>query len=130
MALVPSGNDRLAPAAGRAMVFPYWFGHTADKNADAVHAASRYFDSINFAPRIKAPLLIGVGLRDRSCPPSGIFAMVNHVNGFKEVSVLRDSAHQNHNGAQDIYNRRLDEVWLPALQTGSVLPSIPAGVRP
>lgn len=122
MALVPSGNDMLAPAIGRASAFPNWYSKTEGRDAERVRETSRYFDAINFAARIDCPLLIGVGLRDRVCPPAGIFAAVNQVDSFKEVIILPESAHQNEEGSQDAYTERLYQDWLPALREGKAIP--------
>lgn len=122
LALVPSGNDMHAPAAGRAWAFPNWYVSVDGKDAAAVREAGRYYDAAAFAARIKAPLLLGVGLQDEVCPPAGIFAAANQVRGYKEVVVLADSGHQDVNGSQQPYNRRAYGGWLPALRAGLTAP--------
>jgi cephalosporin-C deacetylase-like acetyl esterase len=37
--------------------------------------ASRYFDTVNFAPRIKAPALVAMGFIDTTAPPVGIWVL-------------------------------------------------------
>jgi cephalosporin-C deacetylase len=125
MALVPAGCDMLAPTAGRERTYPYWHYNTEGRDADAVHETSRYFDAANFAARIKCPLLVGLGLRDRTCPPAGIFAAVNQISTFKEIIILPESGHQDENGSQDAYQNRLKEVWLPALREGRPIAEAP-----
>ncbi|MCB1124074.1 MAG: acetylxylan esterase, partial [Verrucomicrobiae bacterium] len=122
MALVPAGCDMMAPSVGRERAYPYWYYNTEGKNAEKVWETSRYFDAVNFAARIDCPLLVGLGLRDRVCPPAGIFAAVNQVVSFKEVIILPESRHQNENGSQDAYTERLYEEWLPALKEGKPIP--------
>ena len=39
---------------------------------ESVLKTLRYFDALNAAPRITAPVLINVGLKDRTCPPEGV----------------------------------------------------------
>ncbi len=123
LALVPAGADTLAPQAGRASAFPSWYekGEESD-NPEAVWETSRYYDAANFAARIKAPMLIGVGLKDVVCPPATVYAAVNQVQGYTEVVVLPDSGHQNVNGSQEPYNRHAYQDWLPALRRGLLPP--------
>lgn len=118
MALVPAGFDMLGPELGRKGGWPQWYNQTSGKDPDKVHKASRYYDVANFIPRIKCPVLVGVGLLDETCPPEGILAGLNQLKGPKEIMLLPRSRHQNWNGGQDPYNTRFHEVWLPALKTG------------
>jgi cephalosporin-C deacetylase len=41
-----------------------------------MEAALAYFDVINFAPLIEAPMLVYIGLEDDVCPPETGFALV------------------------------------------------------
>lgn len=116
LALVPAGADMLAPQAGRATAFPNWFYDVQNKDAQKVRETSRYFDVANFAARIKCPVLVGLGLRDETCPPSTVFAALHEIRTPKEVIVLPRSGHQNEDGSQDAYVTRAYGVWLPALQ--------------
>jgi cephalosporin-C deacetylase-like acetyl esterase len=67
-------------------------------------------------------MLIGVGLVDEVCPPTGCFAAINQIKSPKELIVLPTSGHQDVNGSQSPYNDRLWKVWLPALQRGGPAP--------
>ncbi len=123
LALVPAGADLLAPTVGRASAFPRWYEKAeGEPNAAAIRETSRYFDAANFAARIKAPMLIGVGLRDTVCPPATVYAAVNQMKGYTEVVPLPDSGHQNENGSQEPYNDRAYRDWLPALRDGLLPP--------
>ncbi|MBX3071429.1 MAG: acetylxylan esterase [Thermomicrobiales bacterium] len=44
-----------------------------------------YFDCINFAPRITAPMLVTVGLGDDVCPPETAFDLVRAMSGPVEM---------------------------------------------
>jgi len=125
LALVPAGADLLAPSAGRAAGFPPWYDQFGDNDPEVVRRVSRYFDVSNFAPRIRCPVLIGVGLRDKVCPPAGIFAAANRIRSVKEIVILPDSGHQNENGSQEPYNQRCYGAWLPALRQGLPQPALP-----
>jgi len=53
-----------------------------------------YFDGLNFAPRIKCPILLSVGLLDTVCPPSTGFAVYNHLTVEKELRVYPFNGHE------------------------------------
>lgn len=122
LALVPAGGDMLAPEVGRAPGWPAWYFNIDGKDPAKVHEASRYFDIANFAPHIKCPVLVGLGLRDEVCPPSSVLAAVNQIKSRKEVVILPKSGHQDEHGTQEPYNQRRWSVWLPALRDGRPLP--------
>ena len=122
LALVPAGCDMLAPAVGRAAAYPNWYSSTWDKDADKVRQTSRYFDVVNFARHIECPVLIGLGLRDETCPPATVLAAVNVITSPKEVIMLPTSGHQDENGTQRPFEKRRYDVWLPALLQGKPAP--------
>jgi len=123
MALVPAGCDMLGPQVGRRGGWPQWFDNVDGKNPDAVRSASRYFDVVNFAARIKCPVLVGLGLRDETCPPAGVLAAVNQIGSPKKVLILPLSAHQDSHGSQAPFRDERDHVWLPALRDGLPAPA-------
>jgi cephalosporin-C deacetylase len=123
LALVPAGGDMLAPEAGRAPGWPHWYSNTeGGKDPAKVHEASRYYDTANFARHIKCPVLVGLGLRDETCPPSSVLAVVNEITSPKEVVILPKSGHQDEHGTQGYYNQRRYSAWLPALRQSKPAP--------
>jgi cephalosporin-C deacetylase len=44
---------------------------------EAVRDTLAYFDGINFAPRVRCPIIVNVGLQDNVCPPETGFAVYN-----------------------------------------------------
>jgi cephalosporin-C deacetylase-like acetyl esterase len=122
LALVPSGCDMLAPAQGRASAFPNWYSNTWDKDAEKVRETSRYFDVVNFARHIQCPVLVGLGLRDETCPPATVLAAVNVITSPKQVVILPKSGHQDEHGTQAAFEKIRYGVWLPALQQGKPAP--------
>jgi cephalosporin-C deacetylase len=60
---------------------------------DEVYYTLSYFDIKNLAPVIKAPLLMGAGLMDETCPPRINFAAYNNVRGEKRYIVYPESGH-------------------------------------
>jgi cephalosporin-C deacetylase len=122
MALVPAGCDMDAPAIGRASAYPNWYTSTWDKDPQKVREAGKYFDVVNFARHIECPVLIGLGLRDETCPPATVLAAANVITAPKEIVILPTSGHQDENGSQRPYEKRRYEVWLPALLQGKPAP--------
>jgi cephalosporin-C deacetylase-like acetyl esterase len=122
LALVPAGCDMLGPDANRRGGWPQWYDQAHGKDAAKVHEASRYFDDVNFASRIKCPVLVGFGLIDQTCPAEGIEAAMNQDSAPKELVVLPFSEHQETNHSQKAFYDRCYGAWLPALRKGEPAP--------
>ena len=56
---------------------------------------------------VRAPLLMGVGLMDPTCPPHINFAAYNNVTSKKKYIVY---PHAGHGLPQDFYNAKMD--WI------------------
>jgi cephalosporin-C deacetylase-like acetyl esterase len=121
--LVPAGCDTLATKADRAFGWPYWQSHADHDNhgndAAKIMNTSRYFDPVNFAPRVKVPALVGFGLLDTTAPPSSVLAMANQLGGKKELVILPTSEHQDHLGTQAAYSKRANQ-WFRMLRGESI----------
>jgi len=87
---VPAGADTNGDLHGRKAGYPNWKSDNAD-----VMNASRYFDTVNFASHIKAPVLAGMGFIDTTSPPAGVWTMLNQIPGAKEPLPLIESEHDN-----------------------------------
>ncbi|MCX6378285.1 MAG: acetylxylan esterase [Armatimonadetes bacterium] len=122
LASVPAGCDMLGPDAGRDPGWPKWYYWTKGRDETRVREASRYFDVVNFASRIRCPVLVGIGLIDQTCPPAGILAAMNQVKGAKEIILLPRGEHNDRNDAHGVYNRRCYGDWLTALRQGKPAP--------
>lgn len=119
IASVPAGCDHTGPDAGRAPGWPMWnLWNAKEKDPAKVKEASRYFDVVNFAARVKCPVLIGAGGIDTTCPPSGVFAMYNQLNVPKEMIFMPLADHM---GKHDAYYAR-NGVWMNAAKTAAPLP--------
>ncbi|MFN2746553.1 MULTISPECIES: acetylxylan esterase [Bacillus] len=53
-----------------------------------------YFDIMNLAESVKAPVLMSIGLVDTITPPSTVFAAYNHLNTDKDLKVYRYFGHE------------------------------------
>jgi cephalosporin-C deacetylase-like acetyl esterase len=55
------------------------------KARDDVLAMSAYYDTVNFARRIKCPAIVSAGFIDRTCPPSTVYAAYNQIKAPKRM---------------------------------------------
>jgi cephalosporin-C deacetylase len=60
-----------------------------------------YIDVQHLAPRIRAEVLMAVGLMDQICPPSTQFAAYNKIRAKKALRVYPDFRHENLPGNSD-----------------------------
>ncbi len=87
---VPAGADTNGDLHGRKAGYPNWPSDNPE-----VMATALYFDPVNFAPRIKAPLFAGMGFIDTISPPAGIYTMLNQVAAPVETLPMIESEHDN-----------------------------------
>jgi cephalosporin-C deacetylase len=120
---VAAGADSNAGLHGRYPGYPNW-----DLNRPKVAETALYFDTVNFAPHIKAKSLVSMGFIDNVCPPAGIWTAFNQIPAPKEVVPLVDAAH-NHQSTPEQQKAYLDrmEEWLTALVRGEE-PKIAVGL--
>ncbi|MBY9081408.1 acetylxylan esterase [Paenibacillus sp. HN-1] len=71
------------------------------KREDETFTRLGYIDIQNLAPRIKAELLIGVGLMDNICPPSTQFAAINKMTAPFTLEIFPDFGHEDLPGMND-----------------------------
>jgi cephalosporin-C deacetylase-like acetyl esterase len=88
---VPAGADTNGDLHGRKAGYPFW----PSNDPDAMRTAL-YFDTVNFASRIKAPVLAGMGFIDTVSPPAGVWTMLNQIPGPKEPLPMIESEHDNY----------------------------------
>ena len=87
---VPAGADTDGDLHGRKAGYPNW----PSDNPDVMRTAL-YFDTVNFASHIKAPVLAGMGFIDTISPPAGIWTALNQIPGPKEPLPMIESEHDN-----------------------------------
>ncbi|MDD2578994.1 MAG: acetylxylan esterase [Clostridia bacterium] len=96
MADVPSNSDlrqRVEQEHGSfASVADYLRRHPDD--LDQVFKTLSYFDTINLADRIRAPLLASVGLKDSVCPAECFFATYNRITARKDIVLYPYNGHE------------------------------------
>jgi cephalosporin-C deacetylase len=121
LALVPAGCDLTGAVVGRTPGWPAHYWSTQGKDPAKVRESSRYYDVVNFASRIKCPVLVGIGLIDEVCSPAGVLAAMNQVKGPKEIVLLPQADHMGMYNSHQAYQER-SAVWLEALRKGLPAP--------
>lgn len=113
----PAGADASAAPHGRAAGYPNW-----DSTNPAVLATAPYFDTVNFASRIRATSLVSMGFIDDIAPPVGIWTAFNQIKGAKEAAPMVDSHHNNFATPeqQRPYTARAAE-WMNTLVSGTAI---------
>jgi len=72
------------------------------EDADGAYETLSYFDAMNFAPELRCPTLVSVGLIDTVCPASTIFSTFNHMAAReKELSIYPGMGHESLNVHQE-----------------------------
>ena len=87
---VPAGADSNGDLHSRKAGYPNWPSNSPD-----VMKTALYFDTVNFASRIQAPVMAGIGFIDTTSPPAGIFTALNQIPGLKEPFPMLESEHDN-----------------------------------
>lgn len=75
---------------------------------EKIFAVMDYYDPQNFAPMVKCPTIMGIGLLDKFCPPRCSFSLFNHLGSKKKEWFA--SPELTHEVAFDYY--MLQNVWL------------------
>ena len=70
------------------------FCKTQRHHVEQVFKTLAYFDGINFAARCRARALFSLGLMDKTCPPSTVFAAYNHYAGEKDIQLWPYNDHE------------------------------------
>jgi cephalosporin-C deacetylase len=87
---VPAGADSNGDLHGRKAGYPNW----PSTNPDVMKTAL-YFDTVNFASRIQAPVMAGIGFIDTISPPAGVWTALNQLRGPVEPLPMIESEHDN-----------------------------------
>lgn len=87
---VPSGADTDGDLHGRKAGYPNW-----PSNNPKIMKTALYFDTVNFASRIHAPVLAAMGFIDTTSPPAGVWTELNQIPVPKEPLPMIESEHNN-----------------------------------
>lgn len=106
----PAYCDESGYAHGRPAGWPALkFNDPNDTEAQraAKIATTAYFDSVNFARRIKVPAHYAWGYNDETCPPTTTFSMYNVLTSPKELRIYKEAGHARVPALTDV-----EHAWL------------------
>jgi cephalosporin-C deacetylase len=98
-AAFPAFSDVTGYTVGRAGGWPGLFTGKAPEEPEAKArraaqvATTGYYDTVNFAKRLKVPAYFAWGYNDEVCPPTSFYAMLSVVTAPKEVRVWKEAGH-------------------------------------
>jgi cephalosporin-C deacetylase len=124
----PAGADANGDLHGRRAGYPNW-----DAEIPQVMQTARYFDVVNFAPRITAAAVVTLGFIDTIVPPVGVWTAFNLMTGPKELIPMIESDHNNRTPEkQGDWEARWRAVLKTLVGGGTFVPtqSLPLGETP
>ena len=94
---------------GRGGGWPHLFRNPNEPNIQARMEVSRYYDTVNFARKLRVPGFYAWGFNDPACCPTSTFSIYNVITAPKQLQVGRDTGHW-------LYPWQLDNAmhWLKA----------------
>ncbi|MDR1010100.1 MAG: acetylxylan esterase [Opitutaceae bacterium] len=97
--IYPAYCDVTGYLHGRAGGWPHMF-RADPKTGESFHAknpakiaTTAYYDTVNFARRVKAPGLYTWGYNDETCPPTSLFAAYNVITAPKSLNLALITGH-------------------------------------
>jgi cephalosporin-C deacetylase-like acetyl esterase len=90
---IPTFCDHTGIVIGRINGWPRLIPNETEQPNPKVVEAVRYYDAVNFAPRIRAQVFFTVGFIDHICPPTGVYAAYNQLRGQKQIWHHVDTGH-------------------------------------
>jgi cephalosporin-C deacetylase-like acetyl esterase len=90
----PAMSDMIGYTAERAGGWPHQFRDTKNRTKEKLETAA-YYDTVNFARRVKIPGIYSWGFNDEVCPPTSIYAAYNVISAPKRVVLGVEMGHGN-----------------------------------
>ena len=108
-----AGRRRLVRGGSGLEINEHLARHPADEAAMLRTLA--YFDTVNFADRVRCRALLGIGLHDEVVPPATVYAIANHMVPRPEVMELPVS---HTDDPEERHWVRFDKRWTAAVAAG------------
>jgi cephalosporin-C deacetylase len=117
----PALSDQLGYVHGRAGGWPNVFRNQQFRTKEKMETAA-YYDTVNFARKVKVPGLYSWGYNDETCAPTSTFAVFNTITAPKTLTLQIETGHTIVPEQRARVNHWIQEF----LKTGKA----PAGVQP
>lgn len=104
----PALGDMIAYSAGRAGGWPHQFKDPSDRDPNKVKTAE-YYDTINFAKRLKVAGIYSWGFNDEVVPVTSSFAVYNVITAPKQLLLGLEMGHSNSPEQSDKINNWLEK---------------------
>ena len=91
----------------------------------SVEGTLAYFDGINFADKIRCPIIVSLGLQDNVCPPETGYAMFNAI-GSSDKTLYPYDGH-GHDACRYVHDAIIDKLFQKHLKPLEPVPSILSG---
>lgn len=103
VAAFPAYCDVSGYAHGRAGGWPgmKYLADPTEPSREAKLATTAYYDTVNFARRLKVPGHFGWGYNDETCPPTSTFSAYNVITSPKTLSIFKEMGHPRVPGLTD-----------------------------
>ncbi|WP_162525287.1 acetylxylan esterase [Rariglobus hedericola] len=115
---VPAMCDHTAMLVGRVPGWPRLVPAGPDgKPAADVIETSRYFDSVNFASRVRAPSFFVIGYNDQVTPPTAGYVACNNLRAEKEIYPAIHASHALQAPVLEVIRQRILAHKTPSTST-------------
>jgi cephalosporin-C deacetylase-like acetyl esterase len=116
---VPGGGNLTGFLEDQPNGWPGWvYSKAAGAQRDAMIKTAGYYDTNNFAKRIKCPVLVGTGLIDTISRPETQFTMFNNLSSPKRMVLMPADEHTAGHGPY----KTVQAAWWKAAAAGEPLP--------
>ncbi len=102
----PAFCDVTAYLQDRAGGWPHMFADGRNRN-DAKIETTAYYDTVNFARHLHAPISLGFGYNDLTCPPTSVFAAYHEMTVPKELQLELEMGHRSSPSFENRYIERI-----------------------
>lgn len=93
-AFYPALSDMTGYIYGRAGGWFHGFKETKNRTKEKIET-SKYYDTVNFARRVKVPGIYSWGFNDEVVPPTSVFAAYNVITAPKKLLLGLEMGHAN-----------------------------------
>ncbi|MCF3652041.1 acetylxylan esterase [Synoicihabitans lomoniglobus] len=112
----PAFSDVTGYLHGRAGGWPHLLAKP-EHQTDAKINTARYYDTVNFARRLHAPISLGWGYNDETCPVTSLFAVHNSITVEKSLQLHLEMGHRSSPEFNDRYLDRIVAMAHPVATT-------------